>query len=303
MGRQIVSDLAKEGWRIRVACRRPDLAFHLKPLGDVGQIQLVQANIRYPQSVEHAISGSHLVINLVGLLEQYGKQTFQNIHEDGAGLVAEICASKGARLIHVSALGADLDAPAIYYQSKAKGEMQVLDRAPQSIIFRPSVIFGPRDKFFNRFAGLLNISPFIPLPGGGKNLLQPVYVGDVSAAIVKAAEGEAKPGQVYELGGKSVLSLKDSIRTMAVHIGKKPIIISIPMILARLLAWLTGWIPGAPLSVDQVNMLKTASVVSSQAQESGRTLEGLGIEPTDMNAVLPAYMVSYRNHGQFAHLD
>src|SRR3954463_8542032 len=203
VGRHLVRALARKGYRVRNAVRRPDLAGHLQPMGRVGQIHSVQANLRYPASVERALEGADVAINLVGILHERGKQRFEAVQAGGADNVARAAAAAGARLIHVSALGADADSPALYARSKAAGEQAVLAAAPQATIFRPSIVFGPEDDFFNRFAAMARMMPVLPLVGGGETKFQPVFVGDVAQAIVKAVGGRAKGGTTYELGGRA----------------------------------------------------------------------------------------------------
>ena len=209
VGRHTVRALAKAGWRVRAAVRRPDLAGHLQPLGSVGQIMAVQANLRYPQSVARALAGSTCVVNAVGILAGTGAQTFDVLHVEGARAIAKAAREAGvARLIHVSAIGADRASKAHYARSKADGERAVLEEYPDAIILRPSIVFGPEDQFFNRFAGLAQMSPFLPLIGGGKTMFQPVFVGDLAAAIAAAAAGMGNPGAVYEIGGPEVASFR-----------------------------------------------------------------------------------------------
>src|ERR1700674_3583580 len=201
LGRSVVRALAKREYRIRVAVRRPELAGHLQPLGRVGQIHAVQANLRFPASIEAAMRDSHVAINLVGILAESGAQTFEAVQGSGAGSVAKAAAAAGARMVHVSAIGADENSPSRYGRSKAAGEKAVLSAVPSATIMRPSVAFGPEDQFTNRFAALAQMSPALPLIGGGTTKLQPVYVGDVAAAVAEAVDGNAKAGATYELGG------------------------------------------------------------------------------------------------------
>src|SRR6266508_3627343 len=228
LGRHIVRALAKRGYRIRVAVRRPDLAGHLQPLGRVGQIHPVQANLRYPASVQAAARGADVVINLVGILFERGRQTFEAVHADGPGLVAEAAAHVGARMIHVSAIGADKDSPALYARTKAFGEEAVRAAHPSAIIFRPSIVFGPEDDFFNRFAAIARLSPALPLIGGGETLFQPVFAGDVADAVVAAVEGRTRPGAIYELGGPAVKSFKELMQYLLATIGRRRLLVPIP---------------------------------------------------------------------------
>src|SRR6516225_3276937 len=209
LGRSVVRALCKREYRIRVAVRRPELAGHLQPLGRVGQIHAVQANLRYPASVEAAMRGAQIAINLVGILAPSGAQTFDAVQAQGAGAVAKAAVTAGARMIHVSAIGADENSPSHYARSKAAGEKAVLSAIPSATIFRPSVVFGPEDDFTNRFAALAQMSPALPLIGGGLTKLQPVCVGDVATAIAEAVDGKAKSGATYELGGPEVLTMRE----------------------------------------------------------------------------------------------
>src|SRR5205085_2049460 len=202
LGRHVVRALAREGYRIRNAVRRPDLAGHLQPLGRVGQIHAVQANLRYPESIDAAVRGADAVVNLAAVLYERGKQTFEALHAEGANAVARAAAAQGARLVHVSALGADPNSPAAYARSKAAGEVAVLAAAPDATIFRPSIMFGPEDDFFNRFAALARMSPFLPLAGGGETKFEPVFVGDVAQAISRAGGAGAKGGPIYGRAGR-----------------------------------------------------------------------------------------------------
>ena len=303
VGRYVVRALAERGYQIRVAVRRPDLTIHLQPLGNVGQIKAVQANLRYRDSVDAAVQGADAVVNLVGLLQENGKQQFDAVHEFGARAVAEAARAVGAPLIHLSAIGADLESPSEYGKSKAKGEKAVLETSKSSIIMRPSIIFGQEDGFFNRFAAMARISPVLPLIGGGQTKLQPVYVGDVAKAIVAAIEGKATNGKIYELGGPEVLTFRECIEMMIVEISRKRLLLSLPWFVSRAIAKMVGWLPYAPITSDQVAMLGVDNVVSSEAIRGKRTLAALGIQPKSLKAILPSYLVTYRPHGQFLQRD
>ncbi len=303
MGRHVVRALAKRGYRVRVAVRRPELATYLQPLGTVAQIQLVQANVRYPDSVARAVEGSDAVVNLVGVLAEGGRQGFDALHVFGAKAIAEATAAAGAPLVHISALGADADSPSGYGRSKAEGEAAVKAAAPSAVIFRPSVAFGPEDTFFNRFAGMAQMSPVLPLIGGGETKFQPVFVGDIALAIQLAVDGKAKAGTTYELGGPEVRSFRELMELMLHEICAKRVLLSLPFGLADLMARLTQWIPGAPLTRDQVAMLRTDNVVSEAAVTEGRTLAGLGVTPTALAVVLPTYLWRFRKAGQFTRVE
>jgi NADH dehydrogenase len=305
IGRHTVRVLAKEGWRIRAASRRPDLAGHLQPMGDVGQIQPVQANLRYPDSVRHAVEGADAVVNLVGILAGTGRQTFKAVHTAGARAVARAARESGAkRLVHISAIGADARSSARYARSKALGEAAVIEEFPGAVILRPSIVFGPEDAFFNRFAAMARISPVLPLIGGGRTKFQPVYVGDLAAAIAAAVDGAGKPGTIYEIGGPEVLSFRELLDRTQTYAGRKRFYLSMPFWLAKLQALLTWPLPTSlrPITVDQVRLLKRDNVVSEEAEREGRTLAALGVaSPHAIGAIVPAYLERYKPKGQFAH--
>lgn len=299
VGRHVVRALARLGWRIRVAVRRPDLAGHLQPLGAVGQITAVQANLRYPASVLRAAEGAGVVINLVGVLHEGGRQSFDAVHGFGARQVALAAREVGARLIHGSAIGADANSESVYARSKAAGEAAALEAVPDAVIFRPSIVFGPEDSFFNRFAAMSRLSPALPLIGGGGTRFQPVFVGDVADAFAKAVDGIARPGTVYELGGPEVLTFKQLMEIMLVEIDRKRLLVPVPEALAAFNARILEMLPNPLLTRDQVRLLGYDNVVSEAAKTEGRTLEGLGIQPTALGAILPAYLWRYRKAGQF----
>lgn len=299
VGRHVVRALARQGWRIRVAVRRPDLAGHLQPLGAVGQIMPVQANLRYPASVLRAAEGSQVVINLVGILHEGGRQSFEAVHGFGARQVALAAREVGARLIHGSAIGADATSTALYARTKAAGEAAALEVLPESVIFRPSIVFGPEDGFFNRFAAMSRLSPFLPLIGGGHTRFQPVFVGDVAEAFAKAVDGLARPGTVYELGGPEVLTFRQLMEITLKEIDRKRLLIPVPSAVASLQARVLELLPSPLLTRDQVRLLAYDNVVSEAATAEGRTLEGLGIRPTALGAILPSYLWRYRKAGQF----
>ena len=300
VGRHLVRVLAQQGWRVRVAVRRPDLAGHLQPLGVVGQIQAVQANVRNAASVERAIAGADAVINLVGILSESGRQTFGAVQALGAKTIAEAAAKAGiSNLVHLSAIGADKNSVADYAVSKAYGEQAVLEAVPGAVVLRASVIFGPEDRFFNRFASLARFTPVMPLIGGGETKFQPVYVGDVAEAIVAALDGKAKPGAVYELGGPQVKSFRSLIEYVLQETARTRVPLNIPFWLARIQASFLQVLPMAPLTIDQLNLLQYDNVVSEKAIREGRTLAGLGITPTAFESIAPSYLYRYRKHGQF----
>lgn len=300
LGRQIVRALANQGYRVRVACRRPDLAGHLQPLGNLGQIQMVQANVRYPKSLEAACRDADAVVNLVGLLANSGAQTFEACHVFGAEACAKAAKAAGAdTFVQISAIGADLEDDANYARTKAEGEKAVQAAFPGAIIVRPSIIFGPGDGFFNRFAGMARISPILPLIGGGGTKFQPVFVGDVAAAVAALVGGKGKAGETYELGGPEVLTFKQLLEFVLETTHRKRLLLPIPFALAKLKAMFLQLLPNAPLTVDQVKLLEEDNVVSEAATLEKRTLEGLGIEPEGIEAIVPSYLGRFRPRGQF----
>lgn len=303
VGRHVVRALAMRGYRVRVAVRRPELAGFLQPLGFVGQIQLSQANVRYPDSVARAVDGAEAVVNLVGVLAQSGRQTFDAVHVAGARAIAKAAAAAGAPLVHLSAIGADAASPSGYGRSKAEGEAAVRAAVPDAVIFRPSIVFGPEDDFFNRFAAMARVSPALPLIGGGETKFQPVFVGDVAAAVLRAVDGKATPGAVYELGGPEVRTFRELMELTLREICARRVLLPLPFGLANLGAKLTQWAPGAPLTTDQVAMLRVDNVVSEAAKAEGRTLAGLDIAPAALSTVLPTYLWRFRKAGQFTRVE
>jgi uncharacterized protein YbjT (DUF2867 family) len=300
LGRHVVSALARRDYRIRVAVRRPELAGHLQPLGRVGQIHAVQANLRFPASVDAAMRDSSVAINLVGILAEGGPQRFNAVQGEGAGAIARAAAAMGARMVHVSAIGADINSESAYASSKAEGERAVLDSVPEATILRPSIVFGPEDEFTNRFAALARVSPVMPLIGGGVTKLQPVHVGDVATAVADAVDGKTRPGAVYELGGPEILTMRESIEIILKIIERDRMLVSIPFGLARLQAMALQFAPGGlKLTPDQVALLQVDNVVSDQAKAAGLTLEGLGITPDSLEALAPAWLWRFRRTGQF----
>ena len=299
LGRSVVRALCKRDYRVRVAVRRPELAGFLQPLGRVGQVHTVQANLRYPASVEAALRDSHTVINLVGILAESGGQTFDAVQAKGAETVARAAAATGAAMVHVSAIGADEQSASRYARAKAAGEKAVRDAVPSATIFRPSVVFGPEDQFTNRFAALARMSPVLPLIGG-ETKLQPVYVGDVATAIADAVDGKAKAGATYELGGPEVLTMREIIETILAITERERMLVPLPFGLARFKAAFLQFAPGAlKLTPDQVTLLEHDNIVSDTAKAAGLTLEGLGITPDSMEAIAPRYLWRFRAAGQF----
>ena len=299
VGRHAVRALAKAGYRIRVAVRRPHLAPEVKVMGDVGQIEVVQANLRNPASVAAAVAGSDAVINLVGILYAAGRQTFSSVQAEGAATVAKAAAAAGVkRLVHVSAIGADAGSPSAYARSKAEGEAAVRAAFPGAVILRPSVVFGPEDEFFNRFAAMASVSPVLPLIGGGETKFQPVFVGDVAKAIVAASGRDDLAGQTFELGGPEVLSYRQVLEYVVKETGRARPLVPVPWPLAALIG-AVGDVQSALIALppvltsDQVKLLRADNVAT------GPGLTTLGIEATAIENVVPTYLWRFRNGGQF----
>jgi uncharacterized protein YbjT (DUF2867 family) len=300
VGRHVVRALAKRGWRVRAAMRRPDLAGYLQPMGGVGQVMPVQANLRYADSVIRAVDGADAVVNLVGILSESGKQRFGSVQAEGARAIGMACARADiTNVVHVSAIGADRQSPSLYARTKAEGEMGLLAGAPTAVILRPSIIFGPEDNFFNQFASLARILPALPLIGGGETKFQPVFVGDVAEAVALALEGKAKPGAVYELGGPAVMSFRQILEYILAETGRNRLLVPIPFGIAEIQGRILEKLPGALLTRDQVILLKSDNVVSEAAIKAKLTLEGLGIKPDSVESIVPTYLYRFRKAGQF----
>lgn len=309
IGKQVVRALAKRGYRVRIAMRRPHLGAELRVMGDVGQIQIVQANVRFPQSVDAALEDADAVVNLVAVMYESGKQTFDALHVEAARAIAEAAAKRGIkRMVHMSALGA---APkgARYARSKYHGERAMLDAAPTATILRPSVVFGPEDKFFNRFAEMAR-NPLLhgmmgamPLIGGGKTKFQPIFVGDVAEAVVAAVSMREAQGRVYELGGPSTYTFKQLIQFVRETTDRTPPTLPLPFFLAHPIGLLVNWIftllPfDPPLTGDQVTLLKRDNVVGDDA--SALTIQDLGVTALEsVEAIVPSYLWRFRPYGQF----
>jgi uncharacterized protein YbjT (DUF2867 family) len=301
LGRYVVQALARAGCRIKVAVRRPDLALHLAPLGSVGQIALIQANVRDERSVTEALRGADAAVNLVGILEQSGKQKFRAIHAEAAERVAKAARAQGARaLVHVSAIGANRAAKSVYARTKGEGEERVLAAFPGAVIVRPSVIFGPEDNFFNRFGAISRISPMMPLIGG-KSRMQPVYAGDVALAIRAALGGRATEGDIYEIGGPVTYTFRGLLNKVCEWTGHPRPMFPIPAWIAKIPAFFIQFLPGAPITVDQIRLLQRDNIVSAEAMRAQRTLEGLGIaEPRSVELIVPPYLQRFRPSGEFS---
>jgi uncharacterized protein YbjT (DUF2867 family) len=295
LGRHTVRALARAGWRIKVATRHPARGFFLRPLGTVGQIDFVKCDVSDAESVAHAVMGASAVINLTGILFQKG-QTFEDVQAQGAANIAQAAARAGVgALVHVSAIGADLESDSSYAQTKAQGEQAVREAFPDAVILRPSIIFGPEDGFFNKFAGMARFSPVLPLVGGGHTLFQPVFVGDVAQAIV-AGLGDAARGRTYELGGPGVYSFKELLRLILREIGRKRALLPLPFGLAAFQAAFLQLLPNPLLTVDQVKLLRKDNVVAQTAAG----LADLGIIATSVEAVIPSYLWRFRAKGEYA---
>jgi NADH dehydrogenase len=295
-----VRALAKRHYRIRVAVRRPDLANHLQPLGRVGQITAVQCNLRDAASVDMAARDADVVVNLVGILFESGKQRFNTIQRDGAERVARAAAAHGARMVQISAIGADENSPSLYAQTKAQAEKLVLAAMPSAVVMRPSIVFGPEDTFFNRFAAMARMLPTLPLIGGGLTRFQPVFAGDAATAIADAVDGTTRAGATYELGGPDVLTFKELMQFTLKTIERRRLLLPLPFALAKLQASILQILPNPPLTRDQVELLRSDNVVSDEAKRDGRTLEGLGIVPDSIAAIVPSYLWRFRKAGQFS---
>ncbi len=300
LGRHIVRALARRGYRIRVACRRPDLAGHVQPLGTPGQIMAVQANVRYPASIAAACGGAFAVINLTGVLYSAGAQSFDAVHVFGAEASAKAAKAAKARLfIQMSALGADENGTSQYAKSKAEGEKRARANFPGAIILRPSVVFGPEDDFFNRFASLSRFAPALPLIGGGATKFAPVFVGDVAEAVARLIDKGDADGRAYELGGPEILTFKQLMEFTLETTGRKRLLVPVPWGVARIQAMILGLLPKPLLTPDQVELLKSDNVASAAAIKERRTLEGLGIAARDIGGIVPTYLYRYRKAGQF----
>lgn len=297
IGRYLVQRLARAGWLVRVPARQPDSALFLKPLGEVGQIVPIAANIRNESSVRRSIEGAGLVVNLVGILSESGSQSFDAVHREGAERIARLAAALGVeRLLHISALGADPQSPAAYAQSKAAGETAVRSAFPSATIFRPSIVFGPEDDFFNRFARLARLLPALPLIGGGRTRFQPVYVGDVADAMEAALADPRTAGQLYELGGPQTYSFRELMRILLAEIRRKRWLVPVPFPIAMLQGAVLGLLPNPPLTLDQVKLLKRDNVVSGLFPG----LTELGVRPTALEAVIPDYLDRFRPGGRYS---
>jgi uncharacterized protein YbjT (DUF2867 family) len=310
VGGQIVRALAKQGWRIRVAVRKPWRAYRLRLLGDVGQIEIVQASVRVPETVERALEGAEAAIYAVGVLYESGRQTFEAVQAEGPRVVAETAARLGVRnFVLISAIGADAASASQYARTKAEGEAAVRGAIPGAVILRPSIVFGPEDQFFNRFAAMAVLSPVLPLMGGGETRMQPVFVADVARAAARALADPDAAGRTYELGGPTVYSFRELMQITLAEIGRSRLLLTVPWGLAGILGAagdaLAGlqaplpMIPPPPITTDQVALLKTDNVVAPGALG----FADLGLAPTALEPIIPTYLYRYRKGGQYADLD
>jgi NADH dehydrogenase len=302
LGRYVVRALAKRDWRIRVAVRRPNLAYTLRPMGHVGQIQAVQANIGVPETVERALDGAEACVNLVGVLYQTPRRSFHRIHVEGARAVAEAAAARGIEnFVQLSAIGADPNARSDYSRTKGEGEAAVRKVIPSAAVLRPSILFGPEDDFFNRFAAMSGWSPVLPLIGGGKTRFQPAYVADVGNAVARCLEDPSAAGRVFELGGPEIMTFKALMEFMLGQVQRSRLLLPVPYSLASLIG-LAGDVEAAItpfkplLTSDQVTLLGDDNVVSAKAPG----FADLGIVPAGVESIVPTYLWRYRRDGQFA---
>ncbi len=296
LGRHTVRALARAGWRIKIATRHPARGFFLRPLGTVGQIDFVKCDVADAQSVSAAVMGASAVINLTGILFQKG-QTFEDVQAEGAANIAQAAAAAGVNaLVHVSAIGADAQSGSEYATTKAQGEQSVREAFPDAVILRPSIVFGPEDAFFNKFASMARFLPMLPLVGGGHTRFQPVFVGDVAAAIVQALASPGARGRTFELGGPSIYSFKELLQMILRETGRKRLLVPLPFALASLKAAFLQLLPNPILTMDQVKLLKTDNVVAPTAAG----LAELGITPTSVEAVIPSYLWRFRAKGEYA---
>jgi len=295
LGRYAVRAFANAGWRVRAGVRHPNLGQYLMTMGHVGQIMVAKADVTDADSVAAAMRGADVVVNLVGVLYQSGHQSFEALHVEGAETVARAAKAIGARLIHVSAIGADPDSDSTYASTKGEGEARIRAVDPNATILRPSLVFGPEDNFFNRFAGLARMLPALPLIGGGHTKFQPVFAGDAGDAILKCATDAGTQGKTYELGGPAVYSFKQLMEFILRETGRRRALVPVPFFIASIKAAFLGMLPKPLLTMDQVRLLKHDTVVSPGALG----LADLGVAPDSIEAVVPAYLWRFRAKGQY----
>jgi uncharacterized protein YbjT (DUF2867 family) len=296
IGRYVVKRLAAQGVVVAVGCRHAEEAKFLRPMGDVGQIATLNVAIGEEEVLRAFLAGNDWLVNCVGILAERGAQSFARIHHEGPARLARLAREAGAeRFVHLSAIGADPRSPSRYAKSKGEGEQAVRDAFPTVTILRPSVVFGPEDQFFNRLAQMAMLSPALPLIGGGETAFQPVYVGDVAEAVVRALADPATAGRTYELGGPKVYTLRELTELTLEETRRKRLLFDLPFGLAALQARLLSILPNPPLTPDQVEMLKHDNVVAPGALD----LSALGITPTAVEAVLPTYLDRFRRGGWY----
>lgn len=290
LGRYVVRRLATEGARVRVVCRHPHKAMHLKPMGEVGQITLERGDVGGSADLERYVDGARYVVNLIGILFEGGSQRFDAVQAEGPGRIAEAAKAAGVeQMLHVSAIGADGESPAAYARSKAAGEAAVRALLPDAVVLRPSVVFGPEDDFFNRFGQMAQMSPFLPLIDGGATRFQPVYVDDVARAVMVGLADESVRGGTFELGGPDVRSFKELLEYLLGALHRRRLLLNLPANLARFQARFMEFLPKPPLTRDQIALLASDNVVSDGA----RTLADLGIEATPLEVIVPGYVQRY----------
>ncbi|MGE4610187.1 MAG: complex I NDUFA9 subunit family protein [Paracoccaceae bacterium] len=301
VGRYVAQRMARAGWRVRVAVRRPNEAMYVKPYGDVGQVEPILCNVRDEGSLRRVIEGADAVVNCVGILQETKFQSFEDVHVDAAEMIANLCAEAGvSKLVHISALGASAESDSRYFETKAEGDLLVLEAMPDAVVLRPSVIFGTEDQLFNRLASFSLISPVLPLLGA-ETQFQPVYVDDIAAAVEVAVCGVITGG-IYELGGPEVATMRSLAQTAMNVTGRRRVLVVAPMWLARMKGWafetiekLSGGLIPAIITRDQLKVLQIDNVVSKGAAD----LAAFGVEPTAMTSVLDGYLYHYRASGQF----
>ena len=297
IGRHLVKKLANKGFRIRVAVRNPHLAGFLKIPGKVGQIELHQSNIRDKESVDRVMQGSDIIVNLVGIISETSNQKFTNLHTLGVDQISKLAKKNNVKkLIHLSAIGANINSSSHYAFTKGKGEIMLRKNFSTATIIRPSIVFGPEDKFFNRFASIARLSPFLPLFGGGKSKFQPVYVEDLCDAIIKCAESSLLESRIIELGGPQIYDFKQLMKILLKTIKRKRILIPLPMSTAYVAGFLFNKLPNPLLTIDQARLLETDNIVSKE----NLTFADLSIEPKSLVDILPDYLYRYRREGQFS---
>ncbi len=300
IGRQLTRSLVKRGYRVRVACRRPDLASAVIPPGPPGQIAFVQANVRFPDSLVAACDGAYAVVNATGTDQSRGNQTYEAVITFGSEAIAKSARGAGASLmLMLSGIGAGANEVARAAQAKAAGEAATQKFFPGAMILRPSVVFGPDDRFFNKMASMARFSPVMPLFGGGESRFQPVFVGDVAEAMAKLIDGGVNNGKIYELGGPEVATMKELTAFTLEAAQRKRLLVPVPWGMAKFIGTVAGFLPGAPIDADQIDLIRPDNIVSAEARGEGRDLAGLGITPRSFRSIVPDYLYRFRKEGQF----